>query len=45
MGGTGDLAILGAANRRELLPFSTVATRTGGAIILIVASLVSGLLG
>jgi Na+/citrate or Na+/malate symporter len=44
MGGTGDLAILGAANRMELLPFSTIATRIGCAIILIVASLVSGLL-
>ncbi len=44
MGGSGDLGILGASDRMELLPFSAVATRVGGAIILIVASIVSGLL-
>lgn len=45
MGGTGDLGILGAADRMELLPFSTIATRIGGAIILIIGSIVSSLLG
>ena len=45
LGGTGDVAILSAANRMELMPFAQISTRIGGAIMIVIATILLKLIG
>jgi Na+/citrate or Na+/malate symporter len=40
-GGNGDIIILTAANRMELMPFAQISSRIGGAIVLVIQSLLA----
>jgi Na+/citrate or Na+/malate symporter len=43
-GGSGDIEVLGASNRMNLISYAQISSRLGGGIILVIASIVFGIL-
>lgn len=44
-GGSGDLEVLSAANRMNLMSYAQISSRLGGGIVLVIASVVFGMFG